>query len=258
MKKLPISVCIISGAEAHRIERALKSVASWTSEIIVVLNEEVADGTEQLATQYGAKVFRERWKGFIGQKNSALDKASQPWLFNLDADEVVAPALVEEISRVLLSPGPTESAYEIPRCTCYGGRWIRHGDWYPDHVCRLWRRGCARWTGQEPHARLQVDGRTGRLHADLLHYSMEDLNHLVRKALDYSNDFLRQQLAAGRTVSSLDVLARPVWRFVRCYFLRLGFLDGWQGYHVAWMGAFYTFLRYARVLEEQRKGALLK
>jgi len=80
----------------------------------------------------------------------------------------------------------------------------------------------------------------------------------VRKALDYSDDFLRQQLAAGRTVSSLDVLARPVWRFVRCYFLRLGFLDGWQGYHVAWMGAFYTFLRYARVLEEQRKAALLK
>src|SRR6266576_110272 len=100
MKKLPISVCFISGAEAHRIERALKSVASWSSEIIVVLNEDVRDGTEAIALRFGAKVFREPWKGHVAQKNSAAAKANQPWILGLDADEVVSGELRAEMERL--------------------------------------------------------------------------------------------------------------------------------------------------------------
>src|SRR5947199_6676279 len=84
--KLPISVCLISGAEAHRIGQALKSVADWTSEIVVVLNEDVSDGTDKIAESFGAKVYREPWQGFIKQKNSVCEKATQPWILGLDAD----------------------------------------------------------------------------------------------------------------------------------------------------------------------------
>jgi glycosyltransferase involved in cell wall biosynthesis len=97
MSKLPISVCIISGAEAHRVGKTLESVADWVSEIVVVLDARAQDGTEKVVEQYGGKVFREPWKGFIGQKQSAAVKCSQPWLLNLDADEVVSQALREEI-----------------------------------------------------------------------------------------------------------------------------------------------------------------
>jgi glycosyltransferase involved in cell wall biosynthesis len=90
MNKLPISVCMISGAEARRIGRALESVAGWTGEIIVVLNEDVRDGTEEIALKHGAKVFREAWKGHVAQKNSAADKAGQDWILGLDADEEVS------------------------------------------------------------------------------------------------------------------------------------------------------------------------
>ena len=145
MKKLPISVCMVSGAEAHRIGRALESVADWASEIIVVLNEEVADGTDALAARFGAKIFREPWRGFIAQKNSAAEKATQPWLLNLDADEVVSPELQREIAATVQGEENPLAACEFPRCTFYCGRWIRHGDWYPDRVLRLWRRGTARW-----------------------------------------------------------------------------------------------------------------
>jgi glycosyltransferase involved in cell wall biosynthesis len=107
--------------------------------------------------------------------------------------------------------------------------------------------------GPNPHAVLVVNGRIGKLKGDLLHHSIKDLSHPVRKTLAYSDDFLRQQIETGRKVSSLDVWVRPVWRFGRGYLLRLGFLDGWQSFHAAWIGAFYTFLRYARVLEEQHK-----
>src|SRR5207302_4957859 len=104
MNRLPISVCIISGAEARRIGRALESVAEWTTEIIVVLNAEVRDGTEEIALKHGAKVFREPWKGYVAQKNSALNKATQPWLLNVDADEAVSPELRSELTRAVQDP----------------------------------------------------------------------------------------------------------------------------------------------------------
>src|SRR5215471_3334521 len=168
MQKLPaLSVCIIAGAEASRIERALASVQSWAGEIVLVLNDDVKDGTDTIASRFGAKVFREPWKGFVGQKNSAADKASGKWLLNLDADEIVSERLAEEIARVIENPQDSNAAYEFPRCTFYCGRWIRHGDWYPDRVRRLWRKGVGRWIGEEPHASLEVHGTVGRFRSDL-------------------------------------------------------------------------------------------
>src|ERR1700690_973779 len=122
-QRLPISVCMVSGAEASRIDRALESVVGFASEIIVVLNADVADGTDRIAAEHGAKVFREPWKGFIGQKNSAADKATQDWLLNLDADEIVPAALAEEIAGVVSAPNMRHAAYEFPRCSFYCGRW---------------------------------------------------------------------------------------------------------------------------------------
>ena len=103
----------------------------------------------------------------------------------------------------------------------------------------------------EPHAALVVNGRIGQLKGDLLHYSMNDLNHHVRKAIAYSDIFARQKLADGRRVGALELWFRPWFRFMRGYFIRLGFLDGWQGYAIARMVALETFLRYAKVREAQ-------
>jgi glycosyltransferase involved in cell wall biosynthesis len=242
---------MISGAEAHRIGGALESVAGWTSEIVVVLNEDARDGTEEMCLRHGARVFREPWKGFIGQKNSVAAMATQPWLLNLDADEQVSPALQKEITRLLegAAPPPPCAAYEFPRCTFFCGRWIRHGDWYPDRVRRLWRRGAAQWAGEEPHARLEVNGQVGRLRSDLLHFTAESIDRQVVKLGPYSDSFVREALAAGRGAGALTLALRPAWRFVRAYFLRLGFLDGWQGYYLAWLVAFSTVTRYAKVRE---------
>ena len=103
MTKLPISVTMISGAEESRIGRALESVTGWTSEIVVVLNEEVRDGTAEIARKYNARIFPEPWKGYVGQKASAAKKAGQEWLLGLDADEVVSPELREEMQRLFAS-----------------------------------------------------------------------------------------------------------------------------------------------------------
>jgi glycosyltransferase involved in cell wall biosynthesis len=251
--RLPVSVCMISGAEAHRIGQALASVADWAGEIIVVLNEDAADGTEEIARQHGAKVFREPWKGFVGQKASAAGKAGEPWLLNLDADEVVPPALAREIAMVVSAPSPTHAAYEFPRCTSCCGRWIRHGDWYPDRVLRLWQRGTAKWTGDEPHARLEVNGTIGRLTADLQHHSNESIARQVAKITPYQAEFVKQRVAAGRSAGFFELAVRPGWRFLRAYFLRLGFLDGWQGFYIAALSSFSTLTRYALVREAEEQ-----
>lgn len=250
--RLPISVCIISANEAHRIGAALKSVAGWTSEIIVVLNDTVSDGTDKIAETFGAKVFREPWKGHIAQKNSAAAKASCEWILGLDTDEVISPELAAEIQRAFANPSLNQSAaLSFPRCSFYCGRWIRHGDWYPDRQTRLWRRGQAEWGGVDPHDKLIVRGAVKKLKSNLQHFSNQSVNAHIQKVIPFTDEFVRQHSGRGAGSSFAGLWVRPIWRFIRAYFLRLGFLDGWQGCYIAWLNAFSTASKYAKMREQE-------
>jgi glycosyltransferase involved in cell wall biosynthesis len=253
MIKLPISVCIIASNEAHRIGNTLKSVRDWTSEIVVVINDNVTDGTDKVVESFGGKVFREPWKGFLNQKNSASEKCTQPWLLNLDADEVVTPELQQEIAAVVTQANAPCAAYEFPRCAFYLGRWIRHGDWYPDRVLRLWRREAARWGGIEPHTKLEVNGKIGRLRSDLLHFTNENIARHISKIAFNQADFVKRRLAGGKRVTVFELTVRPAWRFLRAYCFRLGILDGWQGFYIAGLSAFSTLTKYAMVCEAEQE-----
>ena len=250
MASLPISVCMISGPEAHRIGRTLESVAGWTSELVVVLNAEVQDGTDTIVQQYGGKVFREPWKGFRDQKTFAAQKATRDWILNLDADEVVSPELREEIHRLFANEQIKQfAAFSFPRLSWYCGRWIRHGDWYPDRCTRLWRRGQAEWAGGDVHEKLKVNGPIGRLNCDLYHYSRESINAHLQKIIPFSDEFVREHVRSGGKPGCISLAARPFWRFLRAYFFRLGLLDGWPGYYIACHTAFSTVVRYAKLRE---------
>lgn len=250
MSRLPISVCMVSAAEAHRIGKALGSVAGWTSEIIIILNEEVTDDTEKIGAAHGAKVIREPWKGMIAQKASVAAKATQDWILDLDADEVVSDELRDEIHRALSDKSLNEdfAGFSYPRLSWYCGRWIRHGDWYPDRQNRLWRRGRAHWGGTDPHAKLIVDGEVRKLKGNLLHYSNDSINRQIEKIIPFSDEFMRHNLTRNGG-GIFDLAIRPAWRFLRAYFFRLGFLDGWPGYYIAWLNAFSTVTRYVKIKE---------
>jgi len=253
VNKQPISVSIISGADVDRIKNALESVSGWTSQIIVVLNDDVRDGTEEVAKRFGAEVFREAWRGVIAQKNSAAEKATQEWVLNLDSDEAVSPELRDEIMTALGETGqsPQPVAFNFPRLNKYCGRWIRHGDWYPDRRTRLWRRGRGHFEGEDPHDHLVVEGQTRKLRGNLLHYPMKSINHQIAKTVEYADFFVKNRSPGDRRVTMADLAIRPAWRFLRAYIFKLGFLDGWQGFSIAWLTSFYTFLRYARVRESE-------
>src|SRR6266850_1959760 len=138
MTRLPVSVCFVSGAEAVRIGRALASVAEWAAEIIVVLNQEVHDGTEEIARKHGAIIHRHIWQGFREQKNLVGSYASQRWILQLDADEEVSDELRDELFRFFEGEQERFAGASFPRKVWFLGRWITHGDWYPDRVLRLY------------------------------------------------------------------------------------------------------------------------
>jgi len=251
MNPPPVAACLISGAEAARIGCALASLRGLVSEIVVVLNDDVHDGTEEICRSHGARIYREPWKGHIAQKNSAAEKSTQPWILALDADEAVSDALRTEISGLLsdLSRIPDFAAYSFPRLSFFCGRWIRHGDWYPDRQTRLWRKGQARWGGKDPHDRLIVDGSVGRLRGDLLHYSNPTITSYLQKIAYFSDLYLQQQLAEGARWSAPAAVVRSLWRFVRAYVFRAGFLDGYPGFFIAFSTAYATLFRHTRLYE---------
>ncbi len=252
MKKLPVSVCLISGAEAHRIGRALASVEGWVAEIVVVLNEEVADGTEELCRQHGAIVHRHRWLGFREQKNLVGDHATQPWILQLDADEEVAPELRAELEAFFNGDQDRFTGASFPRKVWFLGRWITHGDWYPDRVLRLYRKDSGRWGGTEEHCYVELKGAEKKLAADLLHYSNPTITGFLLKFPYFADLYLKRQLAAGTKWSAPAVVVRSLWRFFRAYVFKLGFLDGYPGFFIAFSTAYSTLFRHTRLYETQQ------
>jgi glycosyltransferase involved in cell wall biosynthesis len=252
MNKLPISVSLISGPEAARIGRTLQSVHEWTKEIVVVLNEEVQDGTEEIALRYGTgtRVIRKPWAGFRDQKNISLRETTQPWVLCLDADEEVSPELRAGIFDFFES-GASEryaGAY-FARKVWFLGRWITHGDWYPDHVLRLIKSGTGTWGGSPDHCKIILTGKEKKLPGDLYHYTNPTIRSYVEKINFQSDNFLQRQIEDKRAWSAPFVIIRSMWRFLRAYFFRLGFLDGFPGFFIAASNAYATLVRHSRLFE---------
>src|SRR5690606_24174659 len=133
------------------------------------------------------------------------------------------------------------AGYAMARCTEYFGRMIRHGNWYPDRKLRLFDRRRGRWGGREVHERVEVDGPVRRLDGDIEHHAYRDLADQQRRLSRYARMRAEQMHAEGRRAGIRHLLVNPLWRFVRGYVLRAGFLDGWRGFAIAALDAHYVF-----------------
>jgi len=240
---MKITATIITLDEERNIQRAIESLRC-ADEILIVDSGSV-DRTVELAEKLGVRVIEAQWRGYAGQKNWAAAQASHDWILSLDADEALSEALEAEIWN-LKKNGPRADAYTVPRLAKYLGRWILHSGWYPDRKVRLYNRHKAKWVGDFVHESVQVDGRVGHLHANLLHFTCDSLSEHV-KTLDRYTTLAAQELAARKAPIGLArMILDPLWTFARTYFLKLGFLDGLEGLIIAYMAAFYTFLKYAK------------
>ena len=248
-----LSVILITKNEAHNIAACLASVA-WADEI-VVLDSDSTDGTQDICRRAGASVVETDWPGFGRQKNRAIDRATGEWILSIDADERVTPELRAEIERVLQEA--VHEAYEVPRLSSYCGRFLRHGGWWPDRVVRLFRRGRARFNDVPVHERLVVEGSIGRLTNPLIHHTFRNLEQLLDKVNSYSSAGAQALHARGKRASLGKAVARALWAFLRTYVLRLGLLDGREGFMLAVSTAEGTYYRYLKLmyLQEQADGA---
>lgn len=246
-----ISACITAANEERNIRRCLESV-TWADEVVVV-DSFSTDGTPEICREYTDHVHQHRWLGYIGQKNLIKDMACGPWILFVDADEEISPALRDEILREFESGASAQYAgYEFPRLVWYLGRWIRHGDWYPDVKLRLFRKDKGRCGGREPHDRISVDGPVRRLRGDMFHYTYADVSDQLATINRFTSITAQGWRRDGRTFRLIDLLFRPGLRFLRSYVLRLGFLDGLPGLVVALMVAQGVFVKYAKLWDLSR------
>jgi len=251
----PLSVAIITLNAAAQLEACLQS-ANFADEIVVV-DSGSSDGTQALAERYGARVIHQSWLGFGPQKQFAVEAAQHDWVLCLDADERVTPALQAAIQAALeIRPnsGLTAAAphaYRFPRCNRFLGRYLKHGEGYPDWSLRLFNRRHAHWSDDAVHEKVISDGPVGVLQADLLHDSAESLSTYLTKQNRYTSLAAEMALAAGKRSSLGRVALSPVVRFIKFYFIRQGFRDGLPGFvHIA-IGCFNSMIKYAKMLERQ-------
>ena len=240
-----LSVILISHNEAANIAACLESVA-FADEWIVV-DGGSTDATADIARAHGATVVvTTDWPGFGTQKNRALAQARGEWVFSIDADERVTPELAASIRRTVASE-PAEAGFDLSRLSNFCGQWMRHGDWYPDRVLRLFRREAGRFSDDLVHERLIIEGRIGRLHGELLHHSMPRLEDALDKMNRYSSGRAADKVAAGGRGGLGAAVSHAAWAFLRCYILHRGFLDGRLGFVLAVYVAEGTYYRYLKM-----------
>jgi glycosyltransferase involved in cell wall biosynthesis len=238
-----ISATIITLNEERNIARAIESLRCVDE--IVVVDSGSTDRTVEIAEKLGAHVVESGWPGYANQKNFAAERAGCDWILSIDADESLSEALEAEIWHLKKS-GPQFDAYTVPRLAQYLGRWIRHSGWYPDRKIRLYDRRKAGWEGAFVHESVKVNGRVGHLESNLLHFTCDSLSGHLSTMDRYTTLAAEQLLAAGEPITWTRMILVPPWTFVQTYFLKLGFLDGLEGLAIAYMAAFYNFLKLAK------------
>jgi glycosyltransferase involved in cell wall biosynthesis len=225
---------------------------SWADEIIVV-DSGSTDATLEICRKYTGKVFHRDWSGYVDQKNFAVAQASHNWIFSLDADERASPELVREIHELRLGEAGGVCGYRIPRAACFMGRWIRHGDWYPDYQLRLFDRRHGRWQGGRVHESVKIDAEPGVLRGEVQHYTYRSLSDYLKRLEVYSSLAAADYAQRGKTSGPGKMLIDPFLTFVKAYLLKRGFLDGIPGLMVAVMGAVSVFFKYAKLYELQKQ-----
>jgi len=247
----PLSAIVISFNEGRRIAACLESLA-FADEIVVV-DSGSTDDTVAIARKYTENVCHVPWKGFGPQKRAAVERASHDFILCVDCDERVTPELSREI-RSILGEGAPRAGYSVPRRTFLGGREIRHCGWYPDRTVRMFDRRRARFSEDLVHERVIVSGEVGELRNHLLHYSFDGMADLLTKMNRYSDLASRQMHARGLTSTLPDLVLRPAFAFLKTYVMKLGFLDGFEGFAVSVSAGFSTFVKYAKLREIARAG----
>jgi glycosyltransferase involved in cell wall biosynthesis len=240
-----LTATIIAQDEERDLPDCIASVRGFCDEILVV-DGGSRDRTREVAAAGGARLLERPFDDFARQHEFARTEARGEWILSIDADERASP----ELRAVSIGDA---AAYALPFKNHFRGIWLRHGGFWPDRHVRLFRRdACSYDPLRSVHEKLIVRGPTARLDAPILHYTYDSLDDCLRKMDRYAEQAARMLHAQGARAGAWEVALRPLWRFLRGYFLRAGFLDGAAGAAMAWARSYEAFHRYARLWELSR------
>jgi glycosyltransferase involved in cell wall biosynthesis len=246
--KLPISVAIIALNAAGQIEPCLESIAF--ADDVVVVDSGSTDATADVCRRHGARVEQKEWLGFGRQKQHAVTAAKHDWVLCLDVDERVSPQLARSIAEAVR--GNRYRAWRMPRRNRFLGRWLAHGEGYPDWSVRLFHRAHAGWSNDEVHEAVLTTAEVGTLEGDLLHESAEDVATYIAKQNRYTSLHAQALYRQGVRARYWRLLTSPLARFVKFYLLRLGFLDGGPGFAHIVIGCNNSFHKYLKLIELEK------
>lgn len=238
-----LSIIIIAVNEERNIVGCIRSCA-FADEVLVV-DSGSTDNTVELAIAAGAKVLQTNWPGYGPQQNRGIDTSTGDWIFSLDADERITLELANDIRSAIKTL--KFNIYDVPRSSLYVSRFMKHSGWTPDRTRRLCKRGAARFTEHEIHANLNTTYPVGHLSHPIIHYSYHDFHSVIEKMNRYSSGGARDMYAAGKRGSLTKAIAHGLWAFLRTYFLRLGLLDGREGFMLAVSNTEVTYYRYIKL-----------
>ncbi len=256
---VPVTVVVITKNEASRIEECLKSVAGWAEEIVVV-DDESSDETRQIASAYTDKVFTRKMDIEGKHRNWAYTQAGYDWVLSLDADERLTPEGRAEIGETL-NNGPQACAFTIPRKNFMGRYWLRWAGQYPSPQLKLFRRDKFRWEEVEVHPRAFLEGACQHLKNPLLHYTYRDFGDFLTKlntqttleAKKWLTVYEKDPRKANYKMNLLHALWRGLDRFMRAYFRKKGYRDGFIGFMISFFASLYQIISYAKYWEMKTK-----
>jgi glycosyltransferase involved in cell wall biosynthesis len=240
---LKLSATIIAQDEERALPACLESLR-FCDELLVV-DGGSKDRTREVAAKAGARVLERPFDDFARQHEFARTEASGDWVLSIDADERASPEIA--------GFPQTHAAFSLPFKNHFRGVWLRHGGFWPDRHVRLFRRDACRYDpGRAIHERLIVEGQIGRLEAPILHYTYDSLADCLQKMQRYGERAAVMLHAQGVQAGPAQVALRPLWRFIRGYLFKGGFLDGGPGAAMAWARSYEAYCRYARLWELSR------
>ena len=247
--KMKLTVAIITYNESQNIQRCIQSVQSIADDIIVI-DSFSTDNTVEIAKELGARVVSQQFLGHIEQKNFAISNALFPFILSLDADEAIDEILVNEILKIKASNKPADG-YITNRYNNYCGKWINHGAWQSDLKLRLWNCKKGKWGGLNPHDKfeMQAGSNIEKLQGKILHWSYTSIAEHEGKVEYFSSIAAKAYQVKGKKSSYFKIAFSPVFRFVRDYIFKLGFLDGKYGYIIAKLTAKEVYLKYKKLME---------
>lgn len=253
---MKISVAMITFNEEKILRKTLNSIKGLVDEIVIV-DSGSTDGTEQIAREFGARFFVETWKGYGPQRNSAIDKCQGEWILNIDADEEISEDLKIEINKIV-NEEKEKKVFKINRVSVCFGKELKHGGWGTSYAIRLFEKNSGRFNDNNVHEEFVTTEKIYKIKKNIYHHTYLTMDDYFIRFNRYTTEGAKEYFKLGKKVSLFDITLNPLYKFIKMYIVRLGFLDGIPGFVIASTSAMYSMIKYFKLREMYKNGSYIE